>query len=218
MQHKPFLIAGGMILVAVLGAISLISTKWGELFLQELGSLTAGKGEQRGRNRFEERLRALGLHREGLALTIEVSKRERKLRFKHWDVVLAEFPIALGPNPEGHKQREGDGRTPEGEFYVCTRNESSRFHLFLGLSYPSPDDGARALSQGLLTATETEAILDAWMKRVRPPWGTILGGTIGIHGFGAKTDWTQGCIALHNGDIEELFWNVDLGTRVVIKP
>lgn len=218
MQRWFIPVVGGLLLAAAFGVWALTSTKWGELFLQELGSLIAGKGEQRAREKFDERLRALGLHREGLALSIEVSKKERKIRLKHWDVVLAEFPVALGPVPEGHKKIEGDGRTPEGEYYVCTRNESSRFHLFLGLSYPSPDDGSRALSEHLITATEAEAILDAWMKRARPPWGTMLGGTIGIHGFGAKRDWTLGCIALNNSDIEELFWNVDLGTKVTIKP
>ncbi|MFZ2961033.1 MAG: L,D-transpeptidase family protein [Candidatus Ozemobacteraceae bacterium] len=196
----------------------LMTTHLGNLFRQEVFSLLLGKGRQRAEQRFAERLHVLGLESASLVLSVEIVKKERKLRIKHWDISIAEYPIGLGPNPEGHKRIEGDGRTPEGEFYICTKNESSRFHLFLGLSYPSPDDGSRALSEGVITATESEAILDAWMKRVRPPWGTLLGGVIGIHGFGAGNDWTQGCIALNNGDIEELFWNIPQGTTVTIKP
>ncbi|MBF0502351.1 MAG: L,D-transpeptidase [Candidatus Riflebacteria bacterium] len=215
-----FIVMGVVTIILLLAVFAwfLIATFPGYLFRQEVFSLFSGKGRERGEARFAERLRALGLHPDALALRIEVVKGERKLRLKHADITIAEFPVGIGPNSNGHKKIEGDGHTPEGEYYVCTKNESSRFHLFLGLSYPSPADGARALSEGVITATESEAILDAWMKRARPPWGTPLGGVIGIHGFGGNRDWTQGCIALNNGDIEELFWNVQTGTPVIISP
>lgn len=128
------------------------------------------------------------------------------------------FPVALGSSPEGAKQREGDGRTPEGRYYVCTRNENSKYHLSLGLSYPNPADASSALIRGDISADQHGAILTAHAEGRRPPWDTPMGGFIMIHGGGTEGDWTAGCIALTNKDMTQLFALVPVGTPVEIVP
>ena len=130
---------------------------------------------------------------------------------------LKAYAVGLGLAPEGDKVREGDFKTPEGRLYVCTRNEVSKYHLFLGLSYPGPDDAARGLRDGLITKAQHSAILDAHRRRARPPWDTPLGGIVGIHGHGAASDWTWGCVALEDPAIEELWVACPLGTPVLIE-
>lgn len=132
--------------------------------------------------------------------------------------MLAEYPIALGGQPLGHKQREGDGRTPEGSYAVCVRNEQSNYHLALGLSYPNTQDADAALADGRITWDQREAIAQACAAGHRPPWDTPLGGAIMIHGGGIARDWTAGCIALEN-DAMDALWNLaGLGTAVCILP
>ncbi len=206
-------------LAAAAGGLGfLFGTSDGRLCRQELASLAAGKGKERARARFQQRLEILGKNREALNLRVVVRKAARQLLLIDGDQVLATFPVGLGRNPVGQKQTRQDNRTPEGEYFVCYRKEASRYHLFLGLTYPNPDDAARALGAGLITATEAEAILDAGMKKARPPWNTALGGPFGLHGFGADEDWTEGTVALANSHIEELFWNLPDGTSVVVEP
>lgn len=138
------------------------------------------------------------------------------------------FRVALGPDPVGPKEAQGDGRTPEGEYRVCHRITSDRFHRFLGLSYPGPDDAARAALAGLLQPIEVRAIARAFARGRRPPWNTRLGGNVGIHGWGRRSsieplhalgkDWTDGCVGVTNDEIERIYPHVLLGTRVVIVP
>ena len=152
------------------------------------------------------------------APAIIVYKAERQLQFYDGEKLLKTYPIALGLNPLDDKRKEGDGCTPEGDFYICTKNDQSRFHLFLGLSYPNEEDAERGLRTGLISKEEHDRILQAQAPRQRPPWDTRLGGEIGIHGGGADAHWTQGGIALENKDIEELFLITPLGTPVKILP
>lgn len=126
------------------------------------------------------------------------------------------FRIVLGKCPEGHKIREGDFRTPEGDYYVCSRNEKSKYHLALGLSYPGPADADAALERGEITQEQRAAVLTAHANGKRPPWDTNLGGFIMIHGGGTASDWTAGCIAMENEDIETLFALCPMGTPVSI--
>jgi hypothetical protein len=128
------------------------------------------------------------------------------------------YRIALGTNPVGPKVQEGDGRTPEGAFYVCMKNSESRFHLALGLSYPSQPDAERGVRDRLITKREQRAIIEAMRRYRKPPWNTKLGGEIMIHGGGTEKDWTTGCLALSNADIDELFARLPLGTEVEIRP
>jgi murein L,D-transpeptidase YafK len=124
--------------------------------------------------------------------------------------------VAFSPVPD--KQREGDGATPEGDFYVFVKNSKSAYYLSLGVSYPNVEDAARGLRDGLITKAQHDAIVEANRKKTAPPQYTKLGGLIYIHGHGARSDWTWGCVALENEDIKELYDAVSVGTPVTIKP
>lgn len=148
--------------------------------------------------------------------SIKVYKEDRKLELWNKDRIIATYKIGLGFSPKGHKIREGDGRTPEGEYYICTKNHKSRFTLFLGLSYPNIEDAERGLKDGLIDEESHKAIKASIDARKRPDWSTLLGGQIGIHGKGSQFDWTAGCVSLEDEDIKELWDNVELGTSVEI--
>lgn len=158
-----------------------------------------------------------------LALPVEkprivVYKKERKLEFYSDQTLLRTYRIGLGFSPVADKQREGDGATPEGDFYVFVKNNKSAYYLSLGISYPNAEDAARGLRDGLITKAQHDSIVEASRKKVGPSQYTKLGGLIYIHGHGAKSDWTLGCVALENADIKELFDAVKVGTPVTIKP
>jgi murein L,D-transpeptidase YafK len=145
---------------------------------------------------------------------ILVVKSERVLVFYSSEKEYESFRVGLGFCPTGHKAREGDGRTPEGEYYICTKNPRSRYYLSIGISYPSIKDANR----GQITRAEHKRIASAIRARRQPPWKTALGGEICIHGKGAGSDWTLGCIALENGDMKWLYEKTRIGTPVVILP
>ena len=149
---------------------------------------------------------------------IVVEKSRRTLTVFSDEHPVKTYRIALGLLPTGAKQREGDLKTPEGTFYICSKNAESRFHLSLGLSYPNRDDAERGLAAGLITKRERRTIVEAIAHYRKPPWNTKLGGEIMIHGGGVGRDWTTGCIALDDSDIDEFFSRVPLGTRVDIRP
>ena len=149
---------------------------------------------------------------------ITIRKAARTLTLRTEDGVERTYKIALGNSPIGDKEREGDGRTPEGEFTVCARNPKSKFFLALGLSYPSKEDAERGLAAGLITKDQRDRIAAAIDAKERPPWDTPLGGEVFIHGGGTRSDWTRGCIALGNPDILAIFNTVPMGSRVVILP
>lgn len=129
---------------------------------------------------------------------------------------------------EGDKQRMGDRRTPEGEFYICTMNDSKRFYKFMGISYPGLKHAEYGLRSGMISPVEYTTIKKAIEGRLSPPWETQLGGAVGIHGRTldagnarqryVSTNWTDGCIALDNADIDEIYHVVSLGTPVTILP
>ena len=149
---------------------------------------------------------------------VVVHKAARSLELFDGERLVKTYRVALGTNPTDAKRKEGDGCTPEGIYYVCTKNDRSRFHLFLGLSYPNLDDADRGLRSGLIARAEHDAIAGAIAARKRPPWNTRLGGEIGLHGSGTGSDWTLGCVALADAEIEELFLLLSLGDEVVIEP
>lgn len=132
---------------------------------------------------------------------ILVYKDSRTMYLMHHDTVLRHFPIDLGFNPVGPKQVEGDGRTPEGDFIIDRRNPNSAFHLSLGISYPQPSH--------VLAAREL---------------GAGAGGDIFIHG-GPRPgrdrngpDWTAGCIAVTDAEMEDIYAMVRVGTPISIYP
>ena len=133
-----------------------------------------------------------------------VIKSKRVLMLLQNGSILREYQICLGRNPKGHKTRQGDYRTPEGTYILDFRNPRSTFHLSLHISYPGRAD-----------------ILNARCRGVSP------GGDIMIHGFpqgittddlGGYRDWTKGCIAVSNNDIEEIWQLVPDGTPIEIRP
>ncbi|HEV2762428.1 MAG TPA: L,D-transpeptidase [Pyrinomonadaceae bacterium] len=146
-----------------------------------------------------------------------VSKRLRRLTLYDGERELRRYTIALGLSPEADKERQGDNRTPEGEFYVFTKNPRSAFYLSLGLSYPNAEDAERGLRAGLITRAQHRRILRAMARKAAPPRDTALGGDIYLHGGGTGRDWTWGCVALDNADIKELYDAVPVGTTVRIE-
>ena len=147
---------------------------------------------------------------------IIIRKGDRVLEVYDGGELLRTYSIALGRDAGANKEVEGDGRTPEGDFYIFTKNPESRFHLSLGLSYPTKPDAVRGLSAGLISMAEHDAICKAIDDGTMPPQKTRLGGEIYIHGGGTVEDWTEGCIALADADVREVFASVPTGTMVTI--
>lgn len=131
---------------------------------------------------------------------IVVQKSARRMFLLNHGTILTSYDVDLGRVPEGHKQFYGDGKTPEGLYRIDRRNPNSAFHLSVGISYPNTADRAFAQAQG------------------KSP-----GGDIFIHGYPNKgsrpkrPDWTEGCIAVTNKEIEEIYAMVKTGTVISIK-
>lgn len=123
--------------------------------------------------------------------------------------------IALGKCPVGPKKKAGDGKTPEGEYFVCLK-KLGKYGPSLGVSYPNESDALR-------NPKDTDAALlarirESALSMERPPWGSALGGEIYIHGGGTQSDWTAGCIALKDADARYLYDALPLGTKIRILP
>ena len=103
-----------------------------------------------------------------------VKKKERLLQIFDGERLVKSYRVVLGFAPEGCKQVEGDGKTPEGEFYVFVKNSKSKFYLSLGLSYPNTDDAKRGLAENLISPDEHDAILQALDSKQMPPQKTKL--------------------------------------------
>ena len=126
-------------------------------------------------------------------------------------------PVGLG-RADGPKRREGDLRTPEGEYYICLAKENGKYGPSLGLSYPSLADARAAAGDGRLDPALVPLFAQAEAERRRPPWGTALGGEIYIHAGGAGSDWTAGCVALEPADMDRLYALARPGDPVTILP
>ena len=150
--------------------------------------------------------------------SIVVKKAERKLLLYSGNKLVRSYRIGLGLSPLGDKVREGDHRTPEGDFYIFAKNDKSAFYLSLGISYPNAAHAARGLRDGLITKAQYDSIMNALKAKKAPPQSTLLGGDIYIHGNGAGSDWTWGCVALEDRDVRELFEVIPVGTPVRIEP
>ncbi len=147
-------------------------------------------------------------------MRILIEKAARKLTlFDGQGESISVFPIALGSQPVGPKEREGDGRTPEGHYFVCLK-KLGKYGPSLGVSYPNVRDALRLNAPEELIA----CIRERAERGERPPWGSFLGGEIYIHGGGTDTDWTAGCIALNGIDAQALYDAVPLGTEIDIAP
>jgi len=134
-----------------------------------------------------------------------VMKGARKLLLMAGNRTIKTYTVSLGRTPVGHKQREGDGKTPEGVYTLDYRNPNSQYHRSIHISYPAPADIENARKLG-----------------VSP------GGEIMIHGLPngkgwvgrehAQYDWTEGCIAVTNEEMDEIWAMVDDGTQIEIRP
>lgn len=149
---------------------------------------------------------------------IVVKKAERRLFLYDGAKIVRRYRIGLGLSPTGDKVRQGDRRTPEGDFYVFTKNDKSQFYLSLGVSYPNASHAERGLRNRLITRSQYDSIMHALKQKKTPLQNTTLGGDIYIHGRGAGTDWTWGCVALDDPDMRELFDSVTVGSPVTILP
>jgi len=151
---------------------------------------------------------------------IEIWKAERKLELRQGDAVIGDFRVALGGQPRYGKEVMGDSRTPVGRYYIADKNPDSRFHRFLGISYPNVDDAERGYQRRLIDASTWADIFFANLRGTPPPYHTVLGGRVGIHGYGGRpfvpVDWTEGCIAVSDDDIEFIYDHVPIGTAVII--
>lgn len=154
-----------------------------------------------------------------------VDTAARKIEVKKGETTLETLDsIAIGRGGAGNKTHRGDNITPFGSYRIGWVGERSNFRKFFGLTYPSVEDAESALQKGIINRTTYERILTAHLYHQIPPQNTPLGGQIGIHGLGranAKVhesfDWTHGCIALTNHQIDHLSQIVDTGTVVKIK-
>ncbi|MBI3297017.1 MAG: L,D-transpeptidase [Elusimicrobia bacterium] len=147
-----------------------------------------------------------------------VHKKERRLELHDGATLVRSYRIGLGLKPDGTKKKQGDYATPEGEYRTCAKHPKSQYFMALKLNYPNAADADRGLKDGLISKKEHAAILAAAKAGRCPPFHTKLGGEIELHGMGSQSDWTWGCIALENPDIEELYKSLPNGTPVTIKP
>ena len=145
-----------------------------------------------------------------------VSKKQRRLRIYDGTRLIKTYSVALGFAPRGDKRIEGDGKTPEGKFYVFTKNAASKFYLSLGLSYPNIEAAQRGLQDGIISPEEHDEIVKAIAEKRMPPQKTALGGEIYIHGGGTHDDWTEGCVALDDKEIKEIYETISVGAEVEI--
>jgi hypothetical protein len=158
-------------------------------------------------------------------IAIVVLKAQRELVATCARGAEVRLPVALGREPVGPKLQEGDRRTPEGLYEIVDTARPSRFHRFIPIDYPAPADADAALREGRISAAEHRRIQRAHESGRMPPGDTALGGEIGFHGEGPRwrgdsvdLDWTYGCIALSDTDIDFLAERITPGTPVWIVP
>ncbi len=150
---------------------------------------------------------------------IYIYKEKRRLYVVQSNVIVRDYPITLGSHPVGDKQASGDGRTPEGDFYVCGKTGSDRLNRALTLDYPDREHARHALSSGLITPRQFDKILLALEAKTVPPWDTRLGGQVSIHDTQDGLERAaHGGIELYGSDMQELYKVASIGTPVHIRP
>ncbi|BAU57555.1 uncharacterized protein conserved in bacteria [Halorhodospira halochloris] len=132
--------------------------------------------------------------------------------------------LAIAQNGTAKTRRRGDKTTPLGKFRIDYITNRSRYHLFISIDYPTEEAASLALEDGTISAQEYQTYREQRRKKGKSPQGTSLGGLIGIHGVGGGNvhlhriaNWTDGCVALENDQIEALSKMVEVGTRVYIR-
>jgi murein L,D-transpeptidase YafK len=164
--------------------------------------------------------------------TLIISKADNGLTLVESGVPVKRFRVCLGMNPVGPKTVTGDKKTPEGDYVICMKRTDSRFHRFMGISYPNEKDARDAFERGLISLDTRDMIIRELRQGNAPPWATRLGGWVGIHGYPTNDyqrlwvslffpkphNWTDGCVALWNYEIDELFSLIPVGAPVRIIP
>jgi len=150
---------------------------------------------------------------------IYVSKMSKELTLIADNKVVGKWPCSLGEfSANGTKKKQGDRTTPNGDYYICVRNDKSAYHLSLGLSYPDKAAADRGFESGIISKEEKDTIYSAIDRKVCPPWDTALGGAIMIHGNYQKGIPTAGCVAVSD-DVMDILWPYgQLGIKVSVGP
>ncbi|OQY03815.1 MAG: hypothetical protein B6I20_04245 [Bacteroidetes bacterium 4572_117] len=165
-------------------------------------------------------------------LLVIAIKHEYKLYVCKYGDTIKSIPIALGQQPLGHKQKEGDNRTPEGEYYINQKAlgpfSGSMANFFgtawMRISYPNIYDAKIGLDKGLITTKQYNAIEAAIKSKGMPPKNTAIGGGIGFHGWTGKWDikkennLTWGCVSINNDDLLKFYDLVQINTKLIIAP
>ena len=158
---------------------------------------------------------------------ILIYKNQSRLVVTSGTNTVKSYKISTGRGGIGDKTQRGDNKTPVGTYRVVGFNEKSKFDYFIRLNYPNTKDAFQGYKSGKIGLATFRSIVTAVRSGETPPQHTMLGGAIGIHGIGDETpeqlhihnslDWTEGCIALRNAEVQELRTFIQIGTRVVIK-
>ncbi len=156
---------------------------------------------------------------------IRVSKANKTLYVYRGTELIKKIPADFGYNAFSDKEKRGSSsepdhwRTPEGVFFIVNKNPRSQFYKALVLNYPSAEDAERGRRQKLISEGQYRAIVKAEKDFKTPPMDTALGGWIEIHGkgTGVGSNWTQGCVAVRDAHIDELWRWAEIGTPVLIE-
>jgi hypothetical protein len=159
---------------------------------------------------------------------VVVHKSKRNVALCKNGALVKNIRGSLGFAPEGDKEQEGDGKTPEGVFYIPRLLPESQYYKAFLLSYPTAEDAKRGTESDLITANQRKQIESAQAACVEPPQSTKLGGELEIHGQNPKskslskepnkTDWTAGCVALANEDVDLLWKSLNVHDTIVVLP
>lgn len=161
----------------------------------------------------------------GSEVVIDVDSAKREMRVSRGDKVLAVFnPVSVGRWGVAEQKRLGDGKTPLGQYRIAWVQPTGHFGPFLGFDYPALARAEKGLTAGEISQGQFDAIKKAHAEGQVPPQNTKLGGYIGIHGLGRgdpgihhDLNWTKGCIAVTNAQMNQLMRLVGTGTLVRIR-
>jgi murein L,D-transpeptidase YafK len=158
-------------------------------------------------------------------MVVVVEKSLNKMTVFYQGKPLKSFLCVSGVNTQGDKQKQGDNRTPEGQFFITDKerlnDDPYLGRKWMGISYPDDVHAQKALENKLISFNQYQEIIAANEEKVQPPQNTPLGGWIGIHGGREDLtkqgiNWTEGCLAMQDKDLEELYGLVQYGTPIII--
>ncbi|MCK5728360.1 MAG: L,D-transpeptidase [Methylococcales bacterium] len=154
-----------------------------------------------------------------------VDTKKHQLEVKEGERTVATYQkVSIGRRGAGFKNRRGDKITPLGTYKIGWVNRQSRFKTFYGFTYPSIENAEEALKRALISEKTYDSIVRAHVNNRTPPQNTSLGGRIGLHGVGRGDaeihglwDWTNGCVAVTNAQIDDLGYWITVGMTVKVK-